>query len=93
MEILVITGELTIYTAASEKLNLQSCLEKNDGLEINLSQVSEIDCAGLQVLIALKREARRSQKKLHYSMHSKAVLEVLEMTNMTASFGDQIILT
>ncbi len=93
MEMLVITGELTIYTAASEKLNLLSCLEKNDDLEINLSQVSEIDCAGLQVLIALKQEATRSHKKLHYSMHSKAVLEVLEMTNMSASFGDQIILT
>jgi anti-sigma B factor antagonist len=93
METLAVTGELTIYTAATEKQNLHNFLEKSDDLELNLSQVSEMDSAGLQVLIALKQEAGRQKKKLRYSMHSKAVLEVLELTNMTSSFGDQVILT
>lgn len=93
METLTVTGELTIYTAASEKQNLHAFLETGDDLELNLSQVSEMDSAGLQVLIALKQEAARRDKKLRYSMHSKAVLEVLEMTNMTSNFGDQVVLT
>lgn len=93
MNVHTISGELTIYTAAQEKQQLQEFLESADELELNLSQVSEMDSAGLQVLILMKQEAARRQKRLHYSMHSKAVLEVLEMSNMTAAFGDQVILT
>lgn len=88
-----ISGELTIYTAATEKQHLQEFLETGDDLELNLSQVSEMDSAGLQVLILMKQEAARRNKKLRYSMHSKVVLEVLEMCNLTATFGDQVILT
>ncbi len=93
MKTRTIAGELTIYTAANEKQALQEALESTEELEVNLSQVSEMDSAGLQVLIVLKQEAARRKKKLHYSMHSKAVLEILEMSNMTANFGDQIVLT
>jgi len=93
MDTRTIAGELTIYTAANEKQALQEALDAAEELEVNLSQVSEMDSAGLQVLIVLKQEAARRKKKLHYSMHSKAVLEILEMSNMTASFGDQIVLT
>ncbi|MFZ6801797.1 STAS domain-containing protein [Undibacterium sp. Di24W] len=88
-----IAGELTIYTAAVEKQQLKEFLDTDDDLEVNLSQVSELDSAGLQVLILLKREATQRNKKLRYSMHSKAVLEILEMCNMTAAFGDQVVLT
>lgn len=88
-----IQGELTIYTAATEKHNLQEFFEKGKNLEINLSQVTEMDTAGLQVLIVLKQEAARRGKTVRYVMHSQAVLDVLEMTNLTTSFGDQIILT
>ena len=93
MNRLDIQGELTIYTAASEKQRLQAFLETDNELELNLSQVSEMDTAGLQILALMKKEALRRGKNLHYVMHSKAVLEILEMSNMTASFGDQIILT
>ncbi|WMW80372.1 STAS domain-containing protein [Undibacterium cyanobacteriorum] len=93
METRSIAGELTIYTAATEKQNLQEALDLCDDLEINLSQVNEMDSAGLQVLIVLKQEAAKRNKKLRYSMHSKAVLDILELSNMTASFGDQIVLT
>jgi len=88
-----IEGELTIYTAATEKQNLQNFLESDSELELNLSQVSEMDTAGLQILILMKNEARRRGKVLRYVMHSKPVLEILEMANVTTSFGDQIILT
>jgi anti-anti-sigma factor len=93
METHAIAGELTIYTAATEKQNLQAFLEVGDELELNLAQVSEMDSAGLQVLIVLKQEAARRNKTLRYTMHSKAVLDVLEMTNMMTSFGDQVVMT
>lgn len=88
-----ISGDLTIYTAAVEKSALQALLERESELELNLAQINEMDSAGLQVLIALKTAAAKKNKKLSYVMHSKAVLDILEMTNMTIAFGDQIILT
>lgn len=88
-----VAGELTIYTAAQEKQVLQNFLETQDELELVLSQVNEMDSAGLQILIALKMEAARRHKNIRFVMHSKAVLDVLEMANVTTLFGDQIILT
>jgi anti-sigma B factor antagonist len=93
METHALSGELTIYTAAAEKQALQAFIETGDELELNLAQVTEMDSAGLQVLIVLKQEAAKRKKKLAYVMHSKAVLEVLEMSNMTSIFGDQVVLT
>jgi anti-anti-sigma factor len=88
-----IQGELTIYTAAQEKQVLQHFLESDDELELVLSQVNEMDSAGLQILIALKTEASRRNKNLRFVMHSKPVIDVMEMANITTMFGDQIILT
>ncbi|MFZ6848680.1 STAS domain-containing protein [Undibacterium sp. RuRC25W] len=93
MKTQAIEGELTIYTAAIEKQSLLNFLDTDIELELNLSQVTEMDTAGLQVLILLKNEARRRGKTLRYVMHSKPVLEILEMANVTASFGDQVVLT
>jgi anti-sigma B factor antagonist len=88
-----VPGELTIYTAAQEKQVLQQFLETDDELELVLSQVNEMDSAGLQILIALKTDAAQRHKNIRFVMHSKAVIDVMEMANVTAMFGDQIILT
>ena len=87
-----IEGELTIFTAAEMKSPLLAFLNTNDEIEINLANVTEIDTAGLQLLILLKREAAKAGKTLHYVMHSKVVLDLLELANLTRSFGDQIVL-
>lgn len=88
-----IAGELTIYTAAEEKQKLLNFLDSDDQLELDLSKVVEFDSAGLQLLAALKKDAGRRGKSLAYVMHSKAVLDVLELADMAASFGDPIVLT
>jgi anti-sigma B factor antagonist len=87
-----IQGELTIYTAADEKKKLQALMDLGKDLEVNLSKVTEIDTAGLQILIALKQEAARNETQLHYAMHSQPVVDALEICNLTSAFGDQIIL-
>lgn len=89
----IINGEFTIYTAATEKQALQILLDENETIEVNLAQVTDMDSAGLQILIALKSEAVKNHKQVSYVMHSKAVLDILEMTNMVVKFGDQIVLT
>ena len=62
MQILVIEGELTIFTAAEQKTQLLSFLKPLTTLEINLANVNEIDTAGLQLLILIKREAAHTGK-------------------------------
>lgn len=85
--------ELTIYTAAKEKANLVAFLATGDDLEINLANVEEIDTAGLQLLIMIKREAARQNKKLSFVLHSQAVLDILELANLSTIFGDQLVLS
>jgi anti-sigma B factor antagonist len=93
MQTLEINGEMTIYTAAAQKQELLSFIESGSTLEINLSQVSELDTAGTQLLILAKKEASRKQKKLRFVMHSNAVLDVLELANLTATFGDPLFIS
>lgn len=93
MQKLALEGEMTIYSAAARKTDLLAFLDSADELEINLAEVSEIDTAGLQLLVLIKQEAKRAGKKLHFSLHSKAVLELLELANLVALFGDPIVLS
>lgn len=93
MKTLSIEGDLTIFTVAEQKLLLLDFLHTDDQLELNLANIEEIDTAGLQLLILIKREAARTGKLLSFVMHSKAVLEVLELSNMVTAFGDQVVLS
>lgn len=93
MQTLTIEDELTIFTAAEQKAGLLSFLSSGDDLEINLSQVAEMDTAGLQLLILAKREAARTGKSLRFAMHSKVVLDILELANLTTAFGDQVVIS
>jgi anti-anti-sigma factor len=93
MQTLAIKGEMTIYTAAEQKSELLTFIESDNDLEINLSEVSELDTAGTQLLILAKHEAAREQKNLRFVMHSNAVFEVLELTNLNAVFGDPLFIS
>lgn len=93
MQRLQIEGEMTIFTAAQQKDALRTFLESDDELEIDLSQVGELDTAGLQLLILIKRDAAQAGKTLRFARHSHAVLNVLELANLSAAFGDQMVLT
>ncbi len=93
MQKLTLEGELTIYSAAETKTQLLAFLDSANELEINLAEVSEIDTAGLQLLILAKQEARRSGKKLHFSLHSPAVIQLLELANLAAFFDDPLVLS
>lgn len=86
-------GEMTIYTAAQLKPVLLALLDECHAAELDLSQVAEIDTAGMQLLLLAKREAARAGKELRLVGHSAAVVDALDLCNLTADFGDQVILT
>lgn len=87
-----VTGEMTIYHAAEIKAELLPCLELGTELEIDLSEVSEMDTAGFQLLLLTKRAALAADKPLRLVAHSPATLEVLDMLNMASYFGDPVMM-
>ena len=83
-----VSGEMTIYTAAELKQALTPLLYRQQTLELDLSQVSEMDSAGLQLLLAAKKTMQQGGYPLHLVMHSHAVLDALELCQLAAFFGD-----
>jgi anti-sigma B factor antagonist len=88
-----VRGALTIYHAASAKAALLAALAKANVLEVDLAGVDEIDTAGMQILILLKREAAKAGKQLRLQQHSPASMEVLDNYRLGAYFGDPILLS
>jgi anti-anti-sigma factor len=90
---LTIEDEMTIYTALEQKNELSQYLEPDSELQINLSSVTEIDGAGLQILLFIKQEAEKLNFKFSLIQHSQAVVEVFELLNLSSHFGDPIIIS
>ena len=89
---LSLTEDLTIYHALELKQTLLDALSTTSDLELNLSQVSEMDTAGLQLLILLKKEAQRAGKSVRIVAHSQAVSALIDFCNLAAEFGDPLII-
>lgn len=89
---LTLEGDMTIYYAADLKTQLLAALEAAQDLELDLSQVGEIDTSGCQLLILAKREANRHQKSLRLVAHSAPVREALDFLNVVAYFGDPLVI-
>ena len=85
-------GELTIYAVTEAKALLQSALDEEPCLQLNLSGLEELDTAGVQLLIWLKQEARRRGKTLVLYAHSPAVQEVFDLLKVASLFGDPILI-
>ncbi|GLR11294.1 STAS domain-containing protein [Chitinimonas viridis] len=90
--ILRIDGSLTIYEAGEAKRRLMDELNLAREVEVDLAGVAELDTAGIQLLLMLKREAARQEKPLFFHGHSKAVLAVVDLYNMAGVFGDPVVL-
>ena len=87
----VIEGPLTILTVKALLPALLAALDKSHALEIDLAQVTEIDAAGLQLLLVLKRSAMAQGKPLNLISHSAVVLNLLEFCSLTSYFGDPLV--
>lgn len=89
---LAITGELTIYTALELKDTLLAGLSAGDELELDLSGVGEIDAAGLQLLVMIKKQAADLGKVLRITGHSPVVLALLNLSGLAGFFGDPLLI-
>ena len=88
-----VQDELTIYTAQTLKetfLNL--CNASVSELVIDLSSVTELDSAGLQLLLWLKAESKKRAFDLRLIGHSQAIMEVFELLKLSMYFGDPVVI-
>lgn len=90
--VLKLQGELTIYEVAEAKAEIEARLEAAPHVDLDLGGVESIDTAGVQLLHWLKQEARVHPREILYLHHSPAVIEVLDLLNLTATFGDPILI-
>lgn len=81
---LCIEGELTIYRASDLCGELLGLLRRPGELTLDLSQVSEMDSAGAQLLLAARAAAQETQRSLHLVAASPAVHEVLQSLGLTS---------
>ncbi len=89
---MAIEGELTIYTVSELKEKLLASLLSHDELELDLSKVDEIDGAGLQLLVMVKKEAAILDKALRFIGHSPVVLELFDLSGLVGFFGDPLLI-
>jgi anti-anti-sigma factor len=84
-----IEGELTIFRAMELKPVI---LATPPVTEIDLSGVTDLDSAGVQLLMLAKKTAQAQGRDLKLIAHSPAVIEVFELLNVAAYFGDHLVM-
>ncbi|BBL58438.1 STAS domain-containing protein [Methylomonas koyamae] len=90
---LAIDGDITIYNVAELRQALSAYLDTVKEIQLDLAGVAEIDGAGVQLLMFLKQEALAKGGELSLARHSEAVVEVLELLNLSTHFGDPIVIS
>ncbi|MCE4538934.1 STAS domain-containing protein [Pelomonas sp. P7] len=87
-----LSGELTIYAAAQVQSAMMAAWAGAAEFEIELAGVTEIDTAGLQLLMAAKRDANAAGVPLRLTGHSAPVVELLDLFDLAGWFGDPMLL-
>ncbi|TGK35065.1 anti-sigma factor antagonist [Leptospira gomenensis] len=86
-----IGGEVTIYYASEFKEKLDSILKESwKSIELDLSKISKMDTSGLQILLALKKEAKSKNSTVRFVNHSHAVLKLIDLYGLTGFLRDKI---
>ena len=84
VEALSLDGELNIYRANDVKAALVAALEAPEPITIDVSKVTEIDSAGIQLLLAAKKGALAKEKTLRFVNHSPALVGAMKLLNVCA---------
>ncbi len=83
-----IEGDMTIYTAGEYRETLLEQCHSREGLELDLEHVSEIDAAGLQLLVALKKHLDDTESGLRLMKTSESVQKALALTQLEIASSD-----
>lgn len=79
---LSLQGELTIYEANNASENLCRAYESGALRQVDLAGVTELDTAGLQILLLARSLRAPSDEPVTLVNHSDAVMDVMELTGL-----------
>jgi anti-sigma B factor antagonist len=88
--VLYLAGDLTIYNAAELAMNLLGRLTAGTRLDLDLEGVTELDTAGLQVLLVARREASTRDLPMRWLRPSAPVVQVIETFHLGHLLSDDL---
>ena len=85
--------DMTLYHAGAQKQQFLSAPTQTASLELDLHAITEIDTAGLPLLLLLKREAVQQGNNLSVINHSPRVQQLIGVCNLASTFGDPMVIS
>lgn len=82
-----LSGELTIYSVTPIKSALAEAMAKASEIEVDLAGVTEIDTAGLQLMLIVKRHPGSAVRFIN---HPPEVLRLVDLANLGGALGDPL---
>lgn len=83
----VVTGEMNIYHALDGKELLMKAIGDAADVELDLSNVTEFDSSGLQLVLLAYREAERNGNRLRIKGKNERVENVIALFRLGELFG------
>jgi anti-anti-sigma factor len=87
-----VVGELTVFTVSDLWQALWQVLKGAGEVEIDLGGVSDIDTAGIQLLMVVKMIVEENDQSVRFVNHSKVVVDGFECFDLAGYFGDPLVL-
>jgi anti-anti-sigma factor len=84
---IAVSGEFTVFNAIVLREQFLAALDEADSVEVDLTRVTEIDSAGVQLMLAAQREAEERHKGLIFANFSPPVADALALTDLSAGFA------
>jgi anti-sigma B factor antagonist len=88
---IAVEGELNIFKVADLRQRLLEAISDGSEVEVDLSHVSEIDSAGIQLMVAAKREAATRSKLLRFTGSGPAVSDIIELFSLASYLGEPVL--
>lgn len=79
-----VEGEMTVRRGTELRDQFIAALERDAALDVDLSSVTRIDTAGVQLLLRVGSSARASGKIVRFVAPSGAVIDCLKLLNLTS---------
>ncbi|MFT3859157.1 MAG: STAS domain-containing protein [Aquabacterium sp.] len=84
---LPIEGELTVFAVHAIKDRILAALAEGEDLEVDLADVCEVDGAGIQLLLAARREAGLRGVGFEVCTPSAVMADTLALCDLTDVLG------
>jgi anti-sigma B factor antagonist len=83
-----VEGELGIFTATTVREQLLQAFDSAAVVEWDLGSVTEIDSAGIQLILAARKEALARGKGLRLAACSQPVAEIVDLCGLTGDIDE-----